>query len=623
MMAPGPASVDPTWTRAQALADLQACTNLASVFAVANRALGAQRQAWGDTLEEAANAAHLWSLTSFPVATAETLDLHANRDFSLSAVQGSQLLACSVAAAKTLAAGLLQPGLTPQDRTTYLNETLPQAVLAIGQEVGLFNAQISARLAPAYARMVMGFDLEQASATPAATQALAQSTLPSWEHLQTLLSPNAEAEQTPIHNQASPAAAQADGHHAASPFRALIEETGFSRVNIGPAGGMAQARASATHALSAARDLARITSLPSHAVGLDGLSLSVNRTFNEIGTRAYFAPSLRQISLTYQSSALGHEWIHAMEDWSDTRAFDAGIMQATDQLRTNLRSITPNADAFQDMANLLQSDRTKLNTLIAQHLSEHGTFLTRLAARRGQLPSGVNMELQHIAAGQQDAYGVERLVKAVAANTGKGRPASPEAAIRELAETAMQSARREQQLRTHLLSGSSFFEAASRDRDLISNTHYWASGDEQLARAGEGLFATANNPHLAVIDVRDPLVPLIPMGSERDQAVHAFQTFYQRVRERLHDKDSLLGRPLGMRKSIAADGETPTKDAVVALHAERLPGIAPHTVLAANPSERSSGQEIDSPLLKQLAARRLTRNPVVPASPDNTKHLKR
>lgn len=538
MTAPGPDIVDPTWTRAQALADLQACTDLASVVAVANRALGAQRQAWGDTLEEAANAAHLWSLASFPVAAAPTLSLH-SRHGVLEGVKGPALVASALDMAKALASGLLQPGLDARARDRFLNRTFPEAALAIGVQHGVFNAQLPTREAPVYTSLVLGTDLEIAGATPMATSALAQARAPSWDHLQALLAaPDPSPPESVAHGtipRPGDVPTMIDGlaipetDSNAAPFEALVREGGFSHVSAGPAGGLAQAANAAGQTLGAVRELARMTGLSSTAVGLDGLTLTVNTGFNEDRLEAYYNAGTRRIAMGARCEHLGHEWVHALEHYIE-RAQDPELTHALERLRQRLNTLTPDTERLQAVEPQLQVERAHLTHTVTEHLRTHGTFLTRLAARHGYLPTAVRTALNHALRDHAPADTAERLGQALAANTARGKPLLAQVFLEDMVGKTTFEAQRAALLHHGLRQGRSFFDTASRDADLGQKRSYWSSLQELLARASEAFFTQSQNPALASAYDADPLRPL---GQERVQCAQAFEQFFAEIGPRL------------------------------------------------------------------------------------------
>ena len=532
-----PPAVDPSWTREQALEEIGQAQSLEEVFAVANRAMGVQRQVWGDSFHDASRSAHLWANASFTVAAQDTLSLQTYFG-RIPNVSAGALEAHALDSAKAFARAMLIPQACFDDRMGYVSSQLPEQIRQLNERHPLGRSDMSGVAKPDLISSFVGTQVIVAAGSEKATEALVRSRIPSWEGLNEFLNP-------PQDNK--PDSGQGPEEQ---PFQRLVNEFGMSRVAVGPVGGIPAARARAMEAIGALGDMADLMKVPRQSLGLEGMALDVNQVFAGAGTEASYNFPMHLISTGRKTEHLGHEWTHAAERWADDHSTNPSLKQAMDKLRERVNNLRPDVEGLENEKALLESHNQ--GPLLLERLKTQGSWLTRLVAKRGKLPPAVS---QALIRGRSPSVDINESAERLAQSYN--RVLSRSAPQMSLDEAKMISKRDREAYQRYMFyynaikQGKSLFVARAESRDWHDKTHYWSDKRELLARASEPYFLGTSNPAV----VANPDRTSTPHGSEREQTNQAFQEFMDVFAQHMHAQ--YPSQPTTGAPDIAHQGATP------------------------------------------------------------------
>lgn len=501
--------IDPTWTRELAMSQIEQAKDLAEVFDLANRALGSQRQAWGDPLAASIQSANLWAMASFTVEAQDTIEVHTYSGV-VTDVKGETLKACALDSAKALAKGLLAPPEWSQSSVDYLRDEMARELRTINAKHGLVtNNGLNGVHNREVVGLFLGHSLMIASSASLAITDLAKSRMESWEDIDANLKGELKA----------PSDEATAGPEA---LGALVNQMGFSRISAGPVGGMREVQRQAIESAKAFEDLALLTGAPKKSMALDGLSVSINQVFHESETAACYNPALRDITTGRPTKHLGHEWTHAAERWIDNRSNNVVLKTALNELRARVSSLAPIPGGFEKPLDILKEENQ--GRVLTERLKTEGSLLTRWVARRGKLPPGVEHAIMENRRPHADvSKSAARLAEAF---NRQLRSSATRMTVEEASSIAAKDRLGHRRYMLYLESqraGQSVFTTVAKDMDLLSEKNYWATPTELLARASEPYWEKSGN---AALSGRQPDSVVVPLREEREQSNEAFSEFF-------------------------------------------------------------------------------------------------
>lgn len=530
-------------TREDAIEAISKCASQEELFDVANKALGSARQAWGDDFSSCAQLAYLWSTAAFPVAANNKVDLHYIGG-EIKGVSGQALIDAGLRAAKVMATHLLSPCADQTQVNALLDLDLLQKLEPIAEDLtGRSNLSLSAVL------VLCGSQTAIHSRSHKLVQAVVSASLHDWGDLDEHLAPagvNAPWEDEEMDR----IIASLDALPKAPDdiFVQMIQESGYSYLRCGPAGGMEQAKQMALGVFNASKDLADHVGIPRKDVGLDGIFCTVNA----LGGDAFASCDKigRGITFGRPPGCFGHEWVHAMEDWVDTRSNIPSLREDLKRLRDDAIAPPQDRKACQDWLDR-QKDGGLQETLSLFIEAKGNAKAKALMAHEGGVPALLNAQVaKDFAAKGTDRMIVERLVKTLDAWRDESAAPINAAALVYMVKEQKELPALMHRLTKMMAEGQSLFQMDAYERDNKSGGNYWTSEMERLARASEAHFATKGNPILGYVGKDDTSSP---QGSEFEAVDDAFKHFGQQLsvaiengalgpRGRIMDKMDLANR---------------------------------------------------------------------------------
>lgn len=563
-----------TSTRERVIERIRACEDLQSLFDAANPALGRGRLEWGDSPEDVGMAALFWASCSFPAAARETVW------FSKGRIDGVELEGLGLRAAKEIAVALLSalPGSGPgvqervmgsaADRRAHgrLLDKSAQELreLAVGGDP-LRGALLRALAVAKAARREL---LEALKLRPGVDPLRPPAQLGSvcgegpgellgqMDGEKTFCDPSSyglsemaglartlEWESESVEVVASPPT-------VAIVARGLLEDFGLEWVSLGPLSGSMGAESELNSAREALEAAAVGLGAPKPLMGLGRLSLALNAHFEPLGVSAFYSDNC-QIAVRRRlcsPSRLAHEWTHALEraclshgDSPEGKAAQSALTRAAMGIDS-----TPADQEIAAKVLRVQPERRKI-ALELERLGDPGE------GEQDQEPRESSWAALEAVEGALRGRSLRNL-KALAQareRAGAALQREPEmASFQELARRIGARLALQDKLAELLGKGMSVFcsvaklaEQSSKTRDahglatsVSTRNAYWASREEKLARAAEGIFSAGSS------DSWDDA--LIPQGQEREamsQAILIWVRDSHPLLERLARRESVIG----------------------------------------------------------------------------------
>ena len=502
-------------TRDQALEAISNCTSQEEIFEIANKALGSVRREWGDDFNSCAELAYLWSTAAFPVASKTQVDVYyvsGNKE----GVSGQRLIEAGLEASKVLAVHLLSPCADRNELNKLVGMDLLAKLDPIAHElVGPDTKGVSS------IHLLCGVQATLHSRSASLRESVASAGLQEWSDLDQHLSPSqVQAPWSDEEMDSIMASIDALPKAPDDIFAKMVQEAGFSFVRCGPAGGMQQAKQMALGVFNASKALASHVGIAHKDVGLDGLYCAVN-TF---GGHAFASCDKigRGLVLGRPPGALGHEWVHAMEDWVDDRSNNKSLQEDLSRLRAI--AIAPPQDAQACQKWLDENRDGGLQEVLGYFIEEKGnTKAKALMAHEGGVPSILSAQIKKdldINASSDKVLG--NVIRTLEGWRAKEAPPINTRAVAGLVKEQLALPARLEKLTSMMEQGKSLFEIDAYSRDMAATGNYWSSPLERLARAAEAHFSTPKDPILGYLGKGDTSSP---HGKEFQAVDEAFREF--------------------------------------------------------------------------------------------------
>lgn len=288
-------------SREETIHAIDDCSDLQSLYELVNPAIGGGREAWGDQLLASSAASLFWRSCSFIGAAQERVQVTEGH-----AIRGSELVALSLALAKTVARELLAP---MPEREWGQEEELTEASWRIKKKARALADSVASKLEP-----FSGVDARPNSFFKRSLffGAIADRMLHDEPGVWMMRNhPEGwEQERAKITSPKGQATCEAGALARALKEAALAG--GFAACGAGPLGGAAAGVELARRLQDASAELARALALDSsRAAGLGGALAYLN--CHQGGSGASFDPGQLAFSFSDDFHSFGHEWTHALE----------------------------------------------------------------------------------------------------------------------------------------------------------------------------------------------------------------------------------------------------------------------------------------------------------------------
>jgi hypothetical protein len=284
-------------------------------------------------------------------------------------------------------------------------------------------------------------------------------------------------------------------------------------------------------------------------VALDGMYCAVNT----LGGDAWACCDRlgRGIVLGRPPGALGHEWVHAMEDWVDNRSASKELKKKLQKLRDV--AISPPQDTKECRLWIEEQKTSYLREVVEDFIEYKGSVSAKaMFAKEGAVPKLLWEQLEESLAAKTQKNASTRLAAVLEKWCNPQKTINKEAVVRLVGEH-FDMPQKINRLGRMLEEGVSLFEMDARERDLRQNKNYWDRADERLARSAEAYFSTAGNPILGFASKSDKAVP---HGLEFEACDRAFSEFNKSLCAAMSPEKTLTDR-LAARRAKSAP--TPSK----------------------------------------------------------------